>query len=221
MCFSETQSYINFVVLLITSIICLPYWRLCFPLVFLALKELLQGLLYRNIDNKKVNNTLTKLSWIHICFQPLIVNIFLSQFSTNYYVYWNVIFVLCIIYGIYTITTLKDYKIRDNDDCVKINNKNDFCSNNTLSYIGKYHVGYGFKRNSQLYIFPMLYTGLMFLPYMFTQSRLYGMLWSSFVFTTWVIGEYFNLKYGETAAIWCFLSIIYMVPISVIYKLRN
>ena len=156
MCFNEPQSYVNFLLLLIGALICFPHWRLYSLLIFLALKELLQGLLYRNIENKKVNNTLTKLSWIHICFQPLMVNIFLSQFSKNNYIYWNVIFVLCAIYGFYTITTLKDYKIRNNDDCVKIDNKNDFCSNNTLSYIGKYHVGYGFRRNSQLYIFPAL-----------------------------------------------------------------
>ena len=131
MCFTETQSYINAILLVIGSIICVPYWRLYIFLIFLATKDILQGLLYRNIENKKVNNILTKLSWIHICFQPLFVNLFISQFDKNNYTYWNVIFIMCLLYGIYTITHLNDYDIQNNDDCVTSNKNKNFCSNET------------------------------------------------------------------------------------------
>ena len=101
MCFSETQSYFNTLILCLGSIYVYPKWRLVLPLFFLAMKDLLQGLLYKYNHNTKMSNMLTSLSWIHICFQPLFVNLISSYFDKENSTYWNKILFICLIYGIY------------------------------------------------------------------------------------------------------------------------
>ena len=53
MCFSERQSYINTFLLVATAIYKIKSWRLSVPLVFLALKDLIQGLLYHFQGDEK------------------------------------------------------------------------------------------------------------------------------------------------------------------------
>ena len=139
MCFTERQSFINVIILIIGSIFVYPKYRLTIFLIFLASKDLIQGFLYKYQHNEKIENVLTVLSWVHICFQPLFVNIFMSNFSQNKNNYWNIIFIISFLYGIYTLTTLKEFDIQNDPDC-NSNKKNDFCSINTTSYIGKYHI---------------------------------------------------------------------------------
>ena len=119
MCFSEKQSFINAIILIIGSIFVYPKYRLSIFLIFLALKDLIQGFLYKYQHNEKLENSLTVLSWIHICFQPLFVNIFMSNFSQNKNNYWNIIFIICFLYGIYALTTLKEFDIQNDPDCIK------------------------------------------------------------------------------------------------------
>tara|TARA_B110000858_G_scaffold193007_1_gene244729 strand:- start:1963 stop:2637 length:675 start_codon:yes stop_codon:yes gene_type:complete len=217
MCFSEKQSFINAIILIIGSIFVYPKYRLSIFLIFLALKDLIQGFLYKYQHNEKLENSLTVLSWIHICFQPLFVNIFISYFSENKYNnYWNIIFIICLLYGIYTLTTLKEFDIQNDPDCIKIDKKDDFCSKYTTSYIGKYHVAYKFNRDNDLIFFPIIYLILMFVPSLFTNCRILGIIWGLFVILIYI---YFNnIGNGEKAAIWCFLSIIYFLPIAIFNK---
>ena len=49
MCFSETQSYVHTGLLIAAGIYALPNYRLSIPAFFFAIKELLQGLLYKFI----------------------------------------------------------------------------------------------------------------------------------------------------------------------------
>ena len=93
---------------------------------------------YKN--NEKSKNILTSFSWIHLCFQPLFVNIFMSHFSKQNTYYWNSIFIISFLYGLYDITTLNEFDIQNDPDCIKKNEKNDLCSSHTTSYMGKYHV---------------------------------------------------------------------------------
>ena len=216
MCFSETQSFINTIILIIASIYVYPKYKLTIVLIFLALKDLIQGLLYKYQNNEKIENILTTLSWIHICFQPLFVNIFMSNFSENQNKYWNIIFIICFLYGLYTLTTLKEFDIQNDPDCIKKNKKDDFCSKYTTSYIGKYHIAYKFNRDNDKLFLPNLYLILMFIPSLFTKSRILGIIWGLFVSLIYII---FNkIGQGEKAAIWCFLSIIYFLPISIFNK---
>ena len=213
MCFSETQSFLNAFILIIGSIYVWPKYQLSISLIFLALKDLIQGFLYYYQNNKKVENILTSLSWIHICFQPLFVSIFLSYFSQNKQKYWNIIFLISFIYGMYTITLLNEFDIQNDPDCVSKKKDNDFCSTETTSYIGKYHVGYRFSRDRSIIIFPLIYMILLFVPSLFTNSRILGILWIIFASSIYI---YFNnVRSGEKAAMWCFLSILYFLPIAI------
>lgn len=125
MCFSETQSFINAIILISGSIYVYPKYRLTLFLIFLALKDLIQGFLYKYQHHEKHENILTVLSWIHICFQPLFVNIFMSNFSKNKNEknYWNIILIISFLYGIYTLTTLKEFDIQNDPDCITKNKK--------------------------------------------------------------------------------------------------
>ena len=215
MCFSETQSFTNAIMLIIGSIYVYPKYRLSIFLIFLALKDLIQGFLYKYQHNEKIENVLTVLSWVHICFQPLFVNIFMSNFSQNKNNYWNIIFIISFLYGIYTLTTLKEFDIQNDPDC-NSNKKNDFCSINTTSYIGKYHIAYKFNRDNDILFFPIIYLILMFIPSLFTNSRILGIIWGLFVGLIYIFFN--NIGEGEKAAIWCFLSIIFFLPIAIFNK---
>lgn len=214
MCFSESQSFINAFMLTIVSIYVYPKYKLTIFLIFLALKDLIQGFLYKYQDNEKLKNMLSIISWIHICFQPLFINIFISYFSENKYNnYWNIIFIICLLYGIYTLTTLKEFDIQNDPDCIKIDKNDDFCSKYTTSYIGKYHVAYKFNRDNDLIFFPIIHLILIFVPSLFTNCRILGIIWGLFVILIYI---YFNnIGNGEKAAIWCFLSIVYFLPIAI------
>ena len=216
MCFSEAQSFINFIILIIGSIYVYPKYKLSLFLIFLASKDLIQGFLYKYHNDEKIKNKLVILSWAHICFQPLFVNIFLSNFSENKKYYWNIIFIISFIYGIYTLTTLSDLDIQLDPDCYTKHKVSDFCSERTTSYQGKYHIAYKFNRDNEILFFPIIYLIIMLLTSLFTKSKLLGIIWGLMI---GLIYLYFNnINYGETAAIWCFLSIIYFLPVAVFHK---
>ena len=213
MCFSKSQSIINTILLTLGSIYVLPKYRLSIPLFFLALKDLIQTLQYHYLNKKDIEKKIAVFSWIHICFQPLFVNIFMSYFSKDDYNYWKNIFVICFLYGLYTLTTLYEFDIQNEPDCKTKNIKNDFCAKHTTSYMGEYHIAYKFRRDNDILFFPILYFVLMFLPSLLSNSRSLSIIWGIFIIT---IYTYFNkIGEGEKAAIWCFLSIIFYLPIAI------
>jgi hypothetical protein len=215
MCFTEDQSYFNFILCTATAIYVYPKYQLSMLLIFLGLKELIQGLLYYYQNSEKAKNILTSFAWIHICFQPLFVNIFFSYFSQNQNKFWHIIFLISFIYGIYSITLLNEFDIQNDPDCILTNN-NDYCSLKTTSYIGKYHIGYKFNKDYSIIVFPIMYLILLFIPTLFTNSKILGMYHIIFVL---LIHVYFNdIRNGEMAAIWCFLSIIFFIPLSLFNK---
>jgi hypothetical protein len=217
MCFSENQSYINTLLLFGGGIYLFPIYRLSIPLFFLGIKDILQGLSYRFQNNKYVLNILARLSWIHICFHPLMTNIAASYFSKGDEKYWNYIFAICIIFGIILIFTLKDFDVINMQNCVKKTKFDDFCSTLTSSYIGKYHLGYQFRRvNDYDVLFPILYFLLMFIPALFTKSRVFILIWLVFVISIYY--NFVNIGRGEQAAIWCYISILFLLPTALLHK---
>ena len=215
MCFSESQSYINTFLLFLAGMYKINNYRLCIPLFFLATKDLIQGLLYHYIDNPKINRLLTQISWCHISFQPFIVNLGFSNFSLENTIFWNTTLLISFIYGIFTLSTLHDFNLKSSY-CVSKNVKNDFCSSRTLSYLGNYHLGYRFKRTNDKILFPILYVIIMFVPALFTNSRMLSIVWCIFVIIIDTISQ--KNGYGETAAMWCFLSILFWLPLSLYEK---
>lgn len=214
MCFNEKQSYVNAIILLLIGIIKFDNKKIACSLIFLSIKDLLQGLLYKYNNDQKINNILTTLSWIHICFQPLIVNIFMSNFDKNNDKYWNNIFLICLIYGICQIFTLKELELYDDD----------FYSNQTQSYIGKYHLGYKFNRQHDTFFkFPLYfiypaYIFLCFLPSLFAGagSKIVSLITILFVINLKYL--FYDVRNGEFSAMWCFLTLICAVPMSLLEK---
>jgi cellulose synthase/poly-beta-1,6-N-acetylglucosamine synthase-like glycosyltransferase len=124
--------------------------------------------------------------------------------------------ILCIIYGIISVVILKDLNKYNNKDCKKISSQNDFCSKNTLSYLGTYHLGYKFQTNNYRMLFVILYFSLIFIPVLFTKSMILGIIWLCFVTAIYVM---FNtLGNGEISAMWCFLSLIFTIPVALLEK---
>ena len=215
MCFSEKQSYVNFILLVLGALYKRDNWRIALPLAFLSLKELLQGLLYRYKDNKIINKKLTILSWVHIGFQPLFVNFLMSNFSVKDNAYWNSIFLMCILFSYYFITSLDDLDIQNDPDCDS-NDKEDMCADETLSYQGKYHIAYRFRTDINSNIPWAFFTVLMFLPALLTSSKLIGAIFAAFAGAVYWMTQ--DLKRGEFAAIWCFTVFAFVLPVGLLEK---
>lgn len=158
----------------------------------------------------------------------------MSNFSKNKNNYWNIIFIISFLYGIFALTTLKKFDIQNDPNCSiskngtdieslaailqfrEKNKFNDFCAKETTSYIGKYHIAYKFNRDNDILLFPVMYLILMIIPSLFTKSRILGIIWALFISIIYIFFN--NVGEGEKAAIWCFLSIIFFLPISIFNK---
>lgn len=227
MCFSETHSYINAILLSSTGLYALPDYRLTLGGIFFALKELLQGLFYKYLDDEIMLKYLSMISWVHICFQPLIINILYSYFDPNNIV-WKITFIIAFIFGIIMITELNEFNIRNSSECIPLSKNDDYCSE-TTAYMGKYHVAYRFKLNEAWKPLRVWFYwfALFFIPVLLTKARLLGII---HIFLTFLIITTYNymsgLKelpfyssefVGEKAAIWCFLT-IYLIPVILFAK---
>jgi len=214
MCFSEKQSYLHCIVLFITSFYIRDKWQLALSLFFLGLKDLAQGLSYHYINDKKKLNILTSFSWIHICLQPFFVNLIYYYFDQDNYQYWNKIFLACILYAAISITMLNEFDYQNDPDCIKKNKADDFCSKETTSYIGKYHLGYKFSIDNRKTVFDrtLWYNILSFLPGLFSKTKYLSIGWASFVGL--ILNKYKDIGSGESGAIWCYLSVIFALPVA-------
>jgi len=185
--------------------------RLSIPLAFLSFKDLIQGAMYKHIDDKKKLHILGQLSWLHICYQPLFVNLIASHFSTeSEQRYWNLVILLCFIIGSMQIPKLKEFDISDTTPCT---DKQRFtCSDKTTGVMGKYHIAYRFRtkdttlRTTYLYLIPVL----------FTKAKPLGFIWLIFILS--IVFFYRDTDDGEKGAIWCYASIAVGLPIALAHK---
>lgn len=217
MCFSETQSYINTIIIIIGSLYLYKKPKLSVSLFFLSLKDLIQGLLYRFINNKKITNILSIFSWIHITLHPLFINIFFSYFDNNFK-YWNSIYIVCILFSLISIFILYDLNIFNFKECTKENKYDDMCSDETGSYLGKYHIAYKFKTTEYKNLFLICYFILSFISIILTNVKILKLL--IIILFLYVLFIYKGLKIGngEQSAIWCFTTFIYFLPIALFEK---
>ena len=227
MCFSESQSYINAALLSSAGLYVLPEYKLSLVGIFFALKELLQGLLYKYLDNEIMLKYLSMTSWVHICFQPLIINILYSYFDPKNIV-WKITFIIAFIFGIIMITELNEFDIQNDPNCTPLNRNDDYCSE-TTAYMGKYHIAYRFKLDEVLNPFSLwrYWFALFFIPVLFTKARFLGII---HIFLTILIMFTYNYTseltidtafssefVGEKGALWCFLT-IYFIPVILFAK---
>jgi hypothetical protein len=222
MCFSENQSYLNAFLLSAAGIYTFPNYKLGFTGIYFAIKEFLQGLLYKYHYNndKQMTKIISIFSYIHICLQPLALNIFFSHFDNNSF-YWNIIFIISFIFGLLMTTTLNELDIQNDPDCIPDNPDDDFCKT-TGAYMGRYHIAYQFNLDKEWepisvwYLWAMLF----FLPALFTKARPLGLFFLITLLLIFGIYNYLNnidgipgtvKEYsGEKGAIWCFLTIAFI-----------
>jgi hypothetical protein len=188
--------------------------------VFLAVKELLQLVLYYNIDCSPINKWLTVVSWVHISFQPFFVLLFISAFSKRPKQY-NVPLALALIYGIFNSMRIKELRPGGVEFKCSVTEKDkSLCRPQTCSHQGRYHVAYGFELAS-----ADAQKGILYVPSFFSYALLcFG---APYVIGDWQIATInalvaflsFRFAYwdsGEGAAMWClntswigFLAIYY------------
>lgn len=177
----------------------------------MGVKDLLQTFLYEFDDNEYYKKFFSVLSYIHICFQPLFVNMLLSYFSKAALIcnssYWNLVFVISFIFGLYQLTNLDVFDIQ-NYGLYCQDKSSDFCSDKNSSYIGKYHVAYKFRIKFKYYTFFLI---LMIIPGLFTNSYIHSITWAIFILLIKIIFN--DVRDGEIGAIWCLLSIIPTIPV--------
>ena len=225
MCFSETQSYINSAMLIMTGMYTYPNYKLSLFAIVFSMKELLQGLIYRYQGNPILLKRVGIFSWLIISFIPLILNIFFSHFSPKF-AHWNVVFMLCLVLGIVMTMELNELDIQDDPDCISQGATDDYCKP-TGGYIGKYHVGYNFRLDREWKPFSMFYYWniLFFIPVLFTNARLIGVVSILLTSAMIILYNYLNNithftsteRFGEKASIWCFFTII-VIPLILFEK---
>ena len=159
---------------------------------------------------------LTILSWVHVSFQPLFVNMALSHFSPAYSNYYTYVMLICAVYGVYNLTVLDDLDIQNDPDCIATNS--DWCAKETQSYQGRYHIAYRFRTDRQSTWYSLLYWLLMFLPCLLTPSWPIGIGWLFFVVCIYAFGYLRKLGTGEIGSMWCFLSIVYALPVALLHR---
>ena len=225
MCFSEAQSYLNAAILTGLSFsLKSKEWKLIIPGIWLALKELIQGLLYRFHTDKNISRILMIASWINICFQPFLIALHASYFDPKSWKYWNLVSIIMFIYGAYILTTIEAFDIQGDDSCIDATS--DWCAGETGAYMGKYHIAY--KTNGELdpnsyvwkfgrigYFLPLLLSklwpiGILFLLLPSLLSYVYG-------YNTFDLSKS-DIRDGEYGAMWCFSSIIYVAPVLMFRK---
>jgi len=225
MCFSEAQSYLNAAILFgLSFTLKLKEWKLIIPGLWLTLKEILQGLLYRFHTDKNISRILMNVSWINISFQPFLIALAASYFDPKSWKYWNLVSIIMFIYGAYLLTTIEAFDIQGDDSCIDATS--DLCAGETGAYMGRYHIAY--KINGELYpnsyvwmftkisyFVPLLLSklwplGLLFLLLPLLLSYVYG-------YNTFDLSNSY-IRDGEWGAMWCFMTIIYLAPILMFRK---
>lgn len=217
MCFSKEFSFFNFGLLAGYAAYLQMYsvekdiWKIYYTLYYLGFKDFLQGFLYIFDKAEIYKYYLSILSYIHICFQPLLANIFFSYFSPfsnffNVINYWSSVFLFSFLFGLYQLTNLDVFDIfREAPYCK--DKSSDLCSNTNGSYIGKYHVAYKFRTK---YKYSPFFYFFMIIPALLTNSYILAII--NIIFISIISYIFYNLRSGEIAAIWCLLSIILFLP---------
>jgi hypothetical protein len=222
MCFTEKQSFSIFFIGSIVSYYIYNNnntYELWFPILYFSIMELFQYLGYISIrtNNKKLNKILSYLTYIHISFQPLIMNIWFSNFISNKNKHYMLfIYKLCFIGGIFML--LRIYNI--NKTTILCNTKiEESCGVNTELKLGPIHIMNLFKLKAPDFWTPsmFLYFFMMFIPIILLDIN-------KLIYLCIVLGLILSIiiskNKDETSSIWCFINVPCMI-ISLLYSKYN
>ena len=84
--------------------------------------------------------------------------------------------------------------------------------------MGKIHIGYQFNLNHNRYLWDYIYKILFIIPGLFTHAYIPYILWIIFFKITFTISKFIKIEGGEFAAVWCFSSILFGIPIALFSK---
>jgi len=167
---------------------------------YFALMEIIQFFQYKVINqcNNDYNIFLTKIGYIHICFQPLFFNIWLFAFTKNP----NFIFLyLSFFAGLLLMSRL--FYVKDNELC---DTKNEpICGDKTCSFSGERHIVWSVRLRAGSWFTPTI--GLHFFMWVFpvlTTLQLKPIL--AMLLTAPYLGL-LTSNIHEQPAIWCYTGI--------------
>jgi hypothetical protein len=176
------------------------------PLVYFSLMETLQGFTYGWIGQcgNTWNENLTVLSYLHIVFQPFMVNLFGTSFlppERQRKVWW-----IWIVSGLASMVMLSMYLFPQwPGHC--LSHFQSLCGTETCSYHGNWHIAWMLNLSSldrywtsymlACFIAPLFYGGWRFVLYHIVCGPMLAFMLSS--------------NKDEQPAIWCLLSIAFLV----------
>jgi len=174
---------------------------------YFALMEILQYFQYKVIDdcNNSYNKFLTKLGYLHICFQPVFFNIWLFAFTKKP----NFIFLYMSIFaGILLASRM--YNVNDKELCDGDNEP--LCGKRTCSFTGKRHVAWNVRLRApgKYWLTPSI--GLHFFMWVIPALTI---LQLKPIVAMLITGPYLGIlltdNIHEQPAIWCYTAIAQMI----------
>lgn len=215
MCFSEEMS--RNLTLLGTLVTYILYrqgknWTIYMPIFYFTLMEFLQYLSYQALEEKKQNKKwkklLTIIIFVHIAFQPLITNIWYSNYiPKNMTASMNLVLKLCVVVAIFMLLRLHEFiHVSDKDRCPETET---MCAKKTMIQNGSKHIKYLFRMRTPDYMIPSVFIlfFFMFIPPLFLKIN--PVYYLSIVFG--YILSYFIAEKNEIASIWCTFSVPSMI----------
>lgn len=176
---------------------------------YFGIMEILQFLQYQVIDKceSKMNKFLTTLGYIHICFQPLFINIWLMGFiddPENYYVFLY----MSVCAGILLLSRI--IWVKDHEICNT--NIEPLCGPKTCSLSGQRHIVWNFRLRApgKDWVTPSI--GLIFFMWviptlvMFKKKPIMAL-----ILTSPYLGLLFTDNIHESASVWCFTAIFQFI----------
>ena len=212
MCFTQNMSLSVGIIGILSSIYIYIQKRNVYASLgigYFALMEILQYFQYAVIDqcDNPINQWLTILGYLHICFQPLFANIWLFAFATNppfLFLY------MAFFAGLLLASRLIVFTDDDEELCDGHNEP--LCGKQTCVYSGNKHLAWNVRlRAAGKYWFtPSI--GLHFFMWVIPILTLFQIKpILAMLLTGPYLGYYFTNNIHEQPAIWCFTSIFQMI----------
>jgi len=177
---------------------------------YFALMEILQFFQYRVIDqcSNDYNKFLTIIGYIHICFQPLFINIWLFEFTKNP----NFLFLYMSFFaGLLLLSRI--VFVKDADLCSE---NEPLCGKRTCSFSGKRHIAWNIRMRSPakywftpsmgLHCFMWIMPALLSFQFKPILAMLISMPYIPYILNG---GIWSNIH--EHASIWCYTEIAQLI----------
>jgi hypothetical protein len=201
-------------------------WMRWSTLMYFSSMELLQAFTYTvigvcaltNTPEGKWNETLTILSYLHICFQPIFTNIFGLSFSKSgdelrKWFKWTTIAILPICFVM--VSRMFFHNLFGVCDYIKT----PLCGLDTCSYHGEWHIAWRLTLNGfdEFTLFGIRFSWLVYNLPVFILPLFYGgWRWSLYHFFFGIFtARMLTSNKDEFSAIWCLTSIAFLMAVHI------